>query len=100
MSHIAAVLGLEYPHPIMNKLWGHGDRSNRYIFSGGFCKTLEDKPNFLKNDHNALVTFTEKHWQMKETTMIWLTFVRQTFPGKLIGICYNYNPSHNNYILE
>ena len=29
MSQIAAVLGLEHHHPIMNKLWGHGDRTNR-----------------------------------------------------------------------
>ena len=29
MSHIAAVMGLEYHHPIMNKLWGHGGRSKR-----------------------------------------------------------------------
>ena len=29
MSQIAAVLGLEQHHPIMNKLWVHGDRTNR-----------------------------------------------------------------------
>ena len=29
MSHIAAVLGLEYHYPIMKKLWGHEDRTNR-----------------------------------------------------------------------
>ena len=52
------------------------------------------------NDHNALIIFTEKNWQMEETTMIWLTFVRQKFPGKVIGICYNYALSHTNYILE
>ena len=29
---IAAVLGLEYHHPIMNTLWGHGGWSNRQIY--------------------------------------------------------------------
>ena len=24
----------------------------------------------------------------------------QTYPGKVIGICYDYAPSHTNYILE
>ena len=63
------------------------------VFSDGFCKTL-------KKNHNALVTFTKKHWQMEETTMIWLTFLRQTFPDKVIGIFYDYSPSHTNYKLE
>ena len=32
--------------------------------------------------------------------MIWSTFVRHTCPGKVIGICYDYDPTHTNYILE
>ena len=37
---------------------------------------------------------------MEETTLNRLTFVRHIFPGKVIGICYDYAPSHTNYIIE
>ena len=28
MYNIAAALGLEHDHPIISKLWGHGDHTN------------------------------------------------------------------------
>ena len=44
MSHIDAVLGLEYHHPIMNKLWGHGDQTNRQTENDD-CIVPEDQYN-------------------------------------------------------
>ena len=32
--------------------------------------------------------------------MIWLTLLLQTFPGKVMVLCYDYAPSHTNYIIE
>ena len=66
------------------------------IFSGVFYKTLIKKAQNLLNYHNNLVTFTDKKWHTEETTMIWLTFVRQTFSVKVIRICYDYALSHTN----
>ena len=39
MSHIAAALGLEHHHPIMSKLWGHGDQTNRHMWDNLLVQT-------------------------------------------------------------
>ena len=70
------------------------------IFSGGFYKTFMEKYRNSLNDNKTIVTFTDKHWQKEESTIIWLTSVRQKFPVKVIGICYDYTPSRTNYVLE
>lgn len=61
------------------------------IFKGVFGGRLMKQ---WATHNDSTVVFNSNHWQTEETMKIYLHSIRQLFPGKVVGIVYDYAPSH------
>ena len=48
----------------------------------------------------SFVSFTEKHWMMSQTFVLYMDLVMDCYIGKPIGLIVDYAPSHDNSELQ
>jgi hypothetical protein len=56
--------------------------------------------NQWKDHKGSVVMFTENHWMSEECMKIYLDRIRGLFPGKKVGITFDYAPSHSKVLMQ
>jgi DDE superfamily endonuclease len=67
------------------------------VFKGGFGKTLMNR---YATYEGALVMFSDSHWMTGETTLVYFSWLLQSFKDQTIGLIIDRNPCHACELVE